>query len=320
MKIRHELTPFFCETYRIDRHKDYPVEWIDSRTLLVSERLDLAAKVKYIESRESGQISPFVRDCYVKYIEAFSYGTFKESGNNEKDSIKKYIDSFHHLIDAIKASGFDASKSVIPVGKDNILLDGAHRAAVAIYFNKKIPIIRLPDIKVILAVIFALQGNQVLLVDCDLRRPSVHKEFHLPNNEGLTNLVANHVGKGVDDYLRVSEVEGLSILTGGPVTPNPAEILSSNRMKQLEKELAERFDLVIYDTPPLLGFTDAQVLAGREDGTIFVVHYGVDTKEEVMKASESLKMVNANVLGVVYNRVPGGQKEHSYYYGYKDEE
>ena len=88
----------------------------------------------------------------------------------------------------------------------------------------------------------------------------------------------------------------------------------------LEKEFAERIDLVIYDTPPLLGFTDAQILAGREDGTIFVVHYGVDTKEEVMKASESLKMVNANVLGVVYNRVPGGQKEHSYYYGYKDEE
>ena len=91
MKIRHELTPYFCETYMIDRHKDYPVEWIDSRTLLVSERLDLAAKVKYIESRESGQISPFVRDCYVKHIEAFSYGTFKESGTNEKDSIKKYI-------------------------------------------------------------------------------------------------------------------------------------------------------------------------------------------------------------------------------------
>jgi len=171
-----------------------------------------------------------------------------------------------------------------------------------------------------LAVIFALQGNQVLLVDCDLRRPSVHRVFQLPNNEGLTNLLANHGGKGVDDYLHMSEVEGLSILTGGPVPPNPAEILSSNRMKQLENELAERFDLVIYDTPPLLGFTDAQILAGREDGTIFVVHYGVDTKEEVMKASESLKMVNANVLGVVYNWARGGAKEHGYYYGYHDEE
>lgn len=171
-----------------------------------------------------------------------------------------------------------------------------------------------------LAVIFALQGNQVLLVDCDLRRPTVHRVFKLPNNEGLTNLLANHVGKGVDDYLHTSEVEGLSILTGGPVPPNPAEILSSNRMKQLEKELAERFDLVIYDTPPLLGFTDAQILAGREDGTIFVVHYGVDTKEEVMTASESLKMVNANVLGVVYNWAPGSAKEHNYYYGYNDEE
>lgn len=148
MKIRHELTPYFCDTYGIDRNKDYPVEWIDPRTLLVSERLDLVAKVKYIEARESGQIAPFIRDCYEKQIEAFSYGTFKESGSSEKDSIEKYIDAFHLLIDVIKASDFDASKSVIPVGKGNVLLDGAHRAAVAIYFNKKIPIIRLPDAKV----------------------------------------------------------------------------------------------------------------------------------------------------------------------------
>nr|WP_321293215.1 CpsD/CapB family tyrosine-protein kinase [uncultured Trichococcus sp.] len=171
-----------------------------------------------------------------------------------------------------------------------------------------------------LAVTFTLQGNQVLLVDCDLRRPSVHREFGIHNEEGLTNLLANHAGKSVGDYLHTCEVPGLSILTGGPVPPNPAELLSSNRMKQLEMDVAERFDLVIYDTPPLLGFTDAQILAGRVDGTIFVVHYEEDTKEDVLKASDSLKMVNANVLGVVYNRAPGGQKEHSYYYGYHDEE
>lgn len=171
-----------------------------------------------------------------------------------------------------------------------------------------------------LAVTFALQGNQVLLVDCDLRRPSAHRVFRLPNNEGLTNLLANHVGKGIDDYLHTCEVEGLSILTGGPVPPNPAELLSSNRMKQLEKDVAERFDLVIYDTPPLLGFTDAQIIAGRVDGTIFVVHYGGDMKDDVLKASDSLKMVNANVLGVVYNWAPGNAKEHNNYYGYHDEE
>lgn len=171
-----------------------------------------------------------------------------------------------------------------------------------------------------LAVTFTMQGNKVLLIDCDLRRPSVHREFGIQNNEGLTNLLANHDGKKIDDYLNTCEVAGLSILTGGPVPPNPAELLSSNRMQQLEKEVAERFDLVIYDTPPLLGFTDAQILAGRVDGTIFVAHYGADTKEDVLKAADSLKMVNANVLGVVYNRAPGGQKEHSYYYGYHDAE
>lgn len=149
MIIRHELTPYFCEIYRIDRKKDYPLEWIDPRTLLVNERLDLIAKLKYIEARESGQISPFIRDCYLNHIEAFSYGTFKEGGSNEKDSIEKYFAAFDRLIDTIKQSGFDAEKSVIPVGKDNILLDGAHRVAVGIYFNKELPIIRLPDAKVI---------------------------------------------------------------------------------------------------------------------------------------------------------------------------
>lgn len=145
MKIRHELTPYFCELYRIDSERDYPIEWIDPRTLLVSERLDLVAKIKYIESRESGHISPFVRDCYVKHIEAFSFGTFHEGGSMEKDSIEKYFTAFDELIDTIKESGFDVSQSVIPVGRDNILLDGAHRVAVAIYFNMKLPVIRLPE-------------------------------------------------------------------------------------------------------------------------------------------------------------------------------
>ncbi|CZQ94152.1 capsular exopolysaccharide family [Trichococcus ilyis] len=171
-----------------------------------------------------------------------------------------------------------------------------------------------------LAVTFALQGNQVLLMDCDLRRPSVHREFGLQNTSGLTNLLANQNGNVLDAYLNSCEVEGLSILTSGPVPPNPAELLSSNRMKKLEKDVSERFDLVIYDTPPLLGFTDAQILAGRADGTVFVVHYGASTKEDVLKAADSLKIVNANVLGVVYNRASSGQKEHSYYYGYHDEE
>lgn len=149
MKIRHELTPYFCETYGIDRDKDYPVEWIDPRTLLVSERLDLIAKLKYIEARENGGLTPFIKDCYIQHIAAFSYGTFKESGTKEKDSIEKYLDSFHQLIDAIAGSGFDAAKSVIPVGEDNILLDGAHRAAVAIHFKQQLPIIRIPEARVV---------------------------------------------------------------------------------------------------------------------------------------------------------------------------
>ena len=174
-------------------------------------------------------------------------------------------------------------------------------------------------IAVNLAVTISRQGTRVLLVDCDFRRPTVHDHFNLSNDRGMPTFLTNPSAV-FQDYVQPTPLASLSVLTGGPMHPNPVELLSSKRMIQLEQELETMFDLVIYDTPPLLGFADAQIIAGRVDGVIFVVNHGVATKDDVLKASESLKMVNANVLGAVYNRVPINGSDNSYYYYYNQEE
>lgn len=91
-------------------------------------------------------------------------------------------------------------------------------------------------------------------------------------------------------------------------------------MRQIQEELENAFDLVIFDTPPLLGFTDGQVMAANTDGTIFVAHHSVSKKENMLKVNEIFKMVNANVLGVVYNQVPVNENTTSYYYYYSEED
>lgn len=168
-----------------------------------------------------------------------------------------------------------------------------------------------------LAVTFAMQGLKVLLVECDLRRPSVHKSFHVSNIKGLTNLLTDTEAR-IEDNLVASEQENLSLLLSGPLPPNPAELLGSNRMSQLQAELENHFDLIIFDTPPLLGFTDGQIMAGRSDGTIFVIRHGVALKENMLKANEILKRVNANVLGAVYNFAPQSTQDMSYYDYYNE--
>lgn len=170
-----------------------------------------------------------------------------------------------------------------------------------------------------LAVTFALQGLKVLLVDTDLRRPTVHKIFSMPNLTGLTNLLTAPEAS-IHDYIAQSHTEGLFILSSGPVPPNPAELLGSKRMRQIQEELENAFDLVIFDTPPLLGFTDGQVMAANTDGTIIVAHHSVSKKENMLKVNEIFKMVNANVLGVVYNQVPVNENTTSYYYYYSEED
>ena len=165
-----------------------------------------------------------------------------------------------------------------------------------------------------LAATFATENKKVLLVDADLRKPTVHKTFHFRNNDGLTTLLTNRDAE-IENIIYRTHVTGLYTLTSGAIPPNPAELLSSKRMNELMDELSGKFDLVIYDMPPVIAVTDAQIMASKVDGTIFVLPKSQASKDEVLKSKELLEMVKANMLGVVFNRVEKASDSYYYYYG-----
>ncbi|RGW11595.1 CpsD/CapB family tyrosine-protein kinase [Enterococcus asini] len=162
-----------------------------------------------------------------------------------------------------------------------------------------------------IAVVFANSGQRVLLVDADMRKPTVHKTFGLTNEVGLSKVLSSN--NSVLEMSRPSIVDNLSILTSGPKPPNPSELLGSTRMNQVIEEARHLYDVIIFDMPPVVTVTDAQIMASKADGTLLVVRENVTRKDALTKAKDLLEMVQAKVLGVVYN---GAQnlKDQGYYY------
>ena len=141
----HLLSDNFIKTRGINDSTKYEILEVDPRILLTPERIDLAAKIAYIRAVDTNIDLEFAKELYIKHIEAFSDGYFNEPGDDNKTSIDDFFRKFNELIKSIKEEGFDNGKSLIPVGKDNIILDGAHRTACAIYFNKPVQIIKFDD-------------------------------------------------------------------------------------------------------------------------------------------------------------------------------
>jgi protein-tyrosine kinase len=166
-----------------------------------------------------------------------------------------------------------------------------------------------------LAVVFAQTGKKVLLIDADLRKPTVHYTFQLDNINGLTNVLTKQ--SPLDKAATKSHVENLFVLTSGPIPPNPAELLGSKAMEELLALAMGEFDIVIFDTPPVLAVTDAQILANKCDGTILVVNSGKTEIEPAQKAKELLLSSKGKLLGVVLNQKNSNDSQYYYYYGRK---
>ena len=165
-----------------------------------------------------------------------------------------------------------------------------------------------------LAVVLADSGQKVLLIDADMRKPTVHESFSLLNSNGLSVMLTTK--HSVLESVQPSGIEDLTILTSGPKPPNPSELLGSARMNQVIEEARSHYDAIIFDMPPIVAVTDAQLMASQADGTILVVRENVTSKESLAKAKELLAMVQARVLGVVYNGVQK-TKDQDYYYSNK---
>lgn len=166
-----------------------------------------------------------------------------------------------------------------------------------------------------LAIAMALDKRRVILVDADLRRPRLHEVFNLEAQPGLTNVLVGQVA--LEDALRETHVPGLRVLASGALPPNSAELLNSPAMDALFRDLEEVCDVVILDTPPTLATADAQVLAAKVDGVVYVMELGKAHKSAVQRSFELLHQARANIIGIVFNKVEkGGDRHYSYdYYG-----
>ena len=163
------------------------------------------------------------------------------------------------------------------------------------------------------AIVFAQEGKKVLLVDADMRKPTMHYTFHTTNTTGLSNLLTKQWM--LEEVTKLTKIDGLHLITSGPIPPNPAELIGSNSMGTLIETLKSQYDIVIFDAPPLLSVADAQILSNKCDGTILVINAGTTEKDSVVKAKESLVSAKANILGTLMNNFKL-EKDHYYYQYY----
>lgn len=162
-----------------------------------------------------------------------------------------------------------------------------------------------------LAAVFAQQEKKVLLVDADLRKPTIHETYQLENVQGLTNVLVGNASLG--ETVQKTLIDNLYVLTSGPTPPNPAELLSSKAMGELIQEMYSRYSLVIFDSPPLLAVTDGQILANQTDGSVLVVLSGKTKMDTVQKARDALQQSKAKLLGALLNKKKIKKTEHYSY-------
>ncbi|MEJ8767633.1 CpsD/CapB family tyrosine-protein kinase [Oceanobacillus sp. HCA-5259] len=164
-----------------------------------------------------------------------------------------------------------------------------------------------------LAIVYAQQGKRVLLIDADLRKPTMHYTFRLDNLRGLSNVLVGEVT--LEEAVNRTDIDTLDVMTCGPIPPNPSELLGSRKMETLLREAKLSYDLVVFDTPPVLAVTDAQILANLVDGSVLVVRSGSTEIEPAQKAKEALAPAKAKLLGVVLNDREKKASNYYYYYG-----
>ena len=165
-----------------------------------------------------------------------------------------------------------------------------------------------------LAVSFANLDKKVLILDGDLRNPSVHKMFGVSNIHGVTDILLGN--KEFPETVHCTDIKNLHVLTAGAIPPNPSEMLSSKKMKDFVESLEEYYDYIFIDAPPIGIVTDAGIICNYADGCIFVVGANEADIEHAKLAKEKLDAVGANILGTILNKLELTGSDNYYYYNY----
>lgn len=200
--------------------------------------------------------------------------------------------------------------------RTNLQFAGAGKQLKTLVFTSAIPGEGKSTTVANLAIAMGQDDKHILLVDCDMRKPVVHRRFGLLNR-GLSNCFAEDLP--LKEVIQADVFPNLDVVTSGPVPPNPAELLGSKKMEALLQEAAETYDYVFLDMPPVLAVTDAALMSSRVDGTVIILGSGDIGPDEGKQAKSLLEKVHANILGVILNKVPQHHKSGYYYYYYYDE-
>jgi polysaccharide biosynthesis transport protein len=199
----------------------------------------------------------------------------------------------------------------------NIKLLGSDTSLRSFVISSSIPSEGKSTVSSHLAQAAATMGQRVMLIDADLRRPQVHRWVGIENKQGLSNVLAT--GLDVEEaIIKVPQWDNLSVITAGDIPPDPTRLLSSQKMFALMERLrsSQQYDLIIYDTPPILGFADGRILSNRTDGIVLVVRIDKTDRSLLKQNIENIQMSNVPVLGVIANHVNHTTNSYHYYSNY----
>ncbi|MEB8096975.1 tyrosine-protein kinase [Staphylococcus xylosus] len=200
--------------------------------------------------------------------------------------------------------------------RSNIMFSNAENEIGSLLVTSEKPTSGKSTISANIAVTYAQAGYKTLIIDGDMRKPTQHYIFDLPNNSGLSNLIINKAT--YSDSIKESNVDNLAILTAGPTPPNPSELITSSKFETIFNEFLDHYDFIVIDTPPVNTVTDAQVYAQTVKNCVLVIDAEKNNKIEVKKAKDLLNKSDGKLLGAVLNKMPV-DKNSSYYYYYGED-
>ena len=230
-------------------------------------------------------------------------------GKSAKLSQIKNIELINHLVPK-----FSISEDYRTV-RTSILLSSAERPPKSIVFTSALP----KDGKTVtvanMAVAFAQLDEKVLVIDADMRKPKLHQIFKMKTSTGLSSYLTGKAG--LKDCIHETKIEGLSLIPCGPIPPNPSELLNSKPMQELVAEVKDKFDVVLFDTPPVLAVVDPVIVSTLVEATILIVYPRKTTEKEFISAIEELRKGNIKIIGTIFNGMRLDKDNYSYNRFYK---
>jgi capsular exopolysaccharide synthesis family protein len=217
------------------------------------------------------------------------------------------------IVESILADSSPAVSEGFKSLRTSLFLSSANKIPESLVITSTSPGEGKSSVSTCLATTVARAGKKVLLIDADMRRPVQHTNFKIENKIGLSSFLA---GQATKDFIHHTSVKDLSIITAGPIPPNPSELLSSEKMKNLITKLSDVYDMIIVDSPPILNVSDALLLSKNVRGVVIVSWAGSTTYDMVRKGLKLINEISAPLIGMVLNRLDA--KKSGYYYGYGD--